>query len=225
MQRAYAYLRVSGLGQVDGDGFDRQQLAIQRYAKANDIRIARWFREEGVSGTKDLENRPALSELIATLHGDSTKLVLIVRLDRLARDLMIQESIIGDFERKEFKLISVAEPDLCSNEPVRRLMRQMMGAFAEYERSMIVAKLKGARQRVKAKEGRCEGRKPYGTRPGEQAVLNRMQTLRAHGTAWNTIADILNSEGITTRTGKRRDGSECRWHATTVQQILKAQGV
>jgi DNA invertase Pin-like site-specific DNA recombinase len=41
-------------------------------------------------------------------------------------------------------LVSVAEHDLCSSEPTRILMRQMMSAFAQCEKSMIVAKLRGA---------------------------------------------------------------------------------
>ena len=73
MTKAFAYLRVSGKGQVEGDGFTRQLEAIKKYAKANDIKIIRVFREEGVSGTKDLENRPALSELMTALHSKRDK--------------------------------------------------------------------------------------------------------------------------------------------------------
>ena len=74
--------------------------------------IVKVFRDEGVSGTKELENRPALSELIKSLHGNGVQLVLVERLDRLARDLMIQETIIGDLRKHAFGLLSVAEPDL-----------------------------------------------------------------------------------------------------------------
>lgn len=56
-------------------------------------------------------------------------------------------------------------------------MRQILGAFAQYERAMIVQKLKGARQRVRVKSGRCEGRKPFGTRTGEVEIVNRMRVL------------------------------------------------
>ena len=160
MKRAFAYLRVSGKGQLDGDGFSRQLLAIKKHAAVHGIRIVRIFREEGVSGTKDLENRPALQDLLVALHGNGTKLVLIEKLDRLARDLMIQEAIIADMKRNGFEIVSVAEPDLCSDDPSRTLMRQILGAFAQYERAMIVQKLRGARQRMRAKNWRhCEGRK------------------------------------------------------------------
>jgi DNA invertase Pin-like site-specific DNA recombinase len=48
-------------------------------------------------------NRPALQELMAALHGNGTKLVLIEKLDRLARDLMIQESIVADLQSNQFE--------------------------------------------------------------------------------------------------------------------------
>src|SRR6185437_4002695 len=124
MTRAYAYLRVSGKGQLDGDGFTRQRAAIQSYAKGHNIRVVKWFEEQGVSGTKDLENRPALQDMLVALHGDGVRLVLIEKLDRLARDLMIQETIIGDLRKSGFDLISVAEPDLLQDDPSRKLMRQ-----------------------------------------------------------------------------------------------------
>jgi DNA invertase Pin-like site-specific DNA recombinase len=213
MTRAFAYLRVSGKGQVHGDGFTRQLGAIREYAKRNDVRIVRVFREEGVSGAKDLEDRPALAEMIEALHGNGTKLVLIEKLDRLARDLMIQETIIGDLRKSGFDLVSVTEPDLLQNDPTRTLMRQVFGAIAQYEKSMIVMKLRGARNRKKARTGRCEGRKPYGHFPGEQGVLERMRALRAEGMAYDKLAERLTAEGFMTRKGTA-------WHGFSVQRIL-----
>ena len=217
MTKAYAYVRVSGKGQLEGDGFTRQLAAIKKYSIEHGLQVSRTFREEGVSGTKDLENRPALQELLVALHGSGTKVVLVEKLDRLARDLMIQESIIADLRRHGFEIISVTEPDLCSDDPSRTLMRQMLGAFAQYERSMIVQKLRGARQRIRAKEGRCEGRKPFGSRPGEPDVIRRMQALRQEGLAVDKIADTLNFQAVKPRKGER-------WHATSVYRILKTAG-
>ena len=68
-----------------------------------------------------------------------------------------------------------------STDPTRILMRQMMGAVAQYDKSQIVLKLRGARMRKRAKEGRCEGRKPFGYYEGENAALERIRALRAEG--------------------------------------------
>jgi len=214
MTKAFAYLRVSGKGQVEGDGFTRQIEAIKRYAAVHDIKIVRIFREEGVSGAKDLANRPAFIEMITALHSNGVRLVLIERLDRLARDLMIQESILHDLRHNGFELVSVAEPDLCSDEPSRKLMRQIMGAFAEYEKTMIVLKLRGARSRQRAKGERCEGRKPFGFYEGEASVIERMKALRASGIGFDKIAAQLNAEVCQTRT-------RGRWHGVMVNRILK----
>jgi len=213
MTQAFAYLRASGKGQVAGDGFPRQLAAIEKYAAAHDIRILEVFREKGVGGATELDDRPALLALMETLAANGTKLVLIEKLDRLARDLMVQEAIIGDLRKRGFELVSVTEPDLLQNDPTRVLMRQIFGAIAEYEKKMIIAKLRGARQRAKAKDGRCEGRKPFGYRPDEASALERMRQLRDEGLSHQRIADTLNAEGIRPRAGQR-------WWASAVNNIL-----
>jgi hypothetical protein len=92
-------------------------------------------------------------------------------------------------------------------------MRQIFGAIAEYEKTMIVLKLRGARVRAKAKEGRCEGAKPFGTFPGESEVIERMVALRASGMAFEKIAAQLNAEGVKPRRG-------ASWYGKTVDKIL-----
>ena len=162
---AFAYIRVSGRGQLDGDGFPRQREAIQRHADANGIRIVGWFEERAVCGATEWENRPAWSDMVQQLNGVRT--ILIERLDRLARELFIQEYILRDLKQRGVVLISAAEPDLDSD-PGRVLFRQMMGAIAQYDRTMVVLKLRAARKRIRADKGHCEGRKPYGVRPGKE---------------------------------------------------------
>ncbi len=213
MTKAHAYLRVSGKGQVDGDGFTRQLKAIREYAAAHDTKIVNVYREMGVSGTKESADRPAWSELMTVLHSNGVRVVIIERLDRLARDLMVQETIIADLRKHGFELLSVAEPDLMANDPTRILVRQMMGAVAQYEKSQIVLKLRGARMRKRAKEGRCEGRKPYGFYAGEGEALERIKALRAEGMGFDRVAAKLNEERVPTRTGRP-------WHGVVLNRIL-----
>jgi DNA invertase Pin-like site-specific DNA recombinase len=99
-------------------------------------------------------------------------------------------------------LISVVEPDLCSNDPTRKLMRQILGAFSEYEATMIALKLRGARIRAKAKDPNYkEGRKPFGFRPGEQETIQRVLELRKAGHSLASIAKALTTEGRKPRKG------------------------
>ena len=215
MKNAYAYLRVSGKGQLDGDGFTRQAQAIEKYASTNGITVCKTFEEQGVSGTKELDDRPALQDLLAALREGDVRVVIIEKLDRLARDLMVQETILSDLQKQGFEIISVCEPDLCSTDPSRVLVRQIFGAIAQYDRAMTVLKLRGARQRKKAQTGRCEGRKAFGQGTREIAAIERMRSLRAGGMAVDRIAATLNAEKIQSRMGKG-------WHGMSVSRILKA---
>lgn len=212
--KAFCYLRVSGKSQVDGDGFDRQALACEAYATANGLEIAEVFKEEGVSGTKELDDRPALSELFAALEENGIKTVIVEKLDRLARDLMVQETIIADMRKAGYTLLSTCEPDLCSTDPSRILVRQIFGAISQYEKSMIVLKLRGARQRMKAKMGRCEGKKPFGHYPNESATLEYILRMRTTHYQTDSIAQVLNNEGFKSRSGKP-------WSGQTIRKILK----
>ena len=217
MKSAYAYLRVSGKSQVSGDGFPRQLKAIRDYAAAHGIKIVHVFREEGISGTVESMDRPAWSELMAMLYSNGVSTILIEKLDRLARDLMVQEAAIADLHKHVFNLLSVAEPDLMATDPTRILVRQMMGAVAQYEKSQIVLKLRGARIRKRAADGRCEGRKPFGYYDGETATLATMQTLWSRYKNLTQVCRELAKAGASSRTGSP-------WHPYTVSEILKRSG-
>jgi DNA invertase Pin-like site-specific DNA recombinase len=208
----YAYLRVSGKGQVAGDGFPRQRAAVRKYAAEHDIQIAPVFEEKGVTGAKESMDRPAWAEMMAAMHGDGVRTIVIEKLDRLARDLMVQEVAIADLQKHGFALISVSEPDLMANDPTRVAFRQMMGVFAQYDKSQIVLKLRAARMRKRAKEGRCEGRKPFGDKPGESAIRDRICSMRKAGSKLQAICDALNAEGVPTRYGRG-------WQPMTVWNI------
>jgi len=216
MTECFVYLRVSGKGQITGDGFLRQFRACRAYAKDHDLKIVKLFREKGVSGTKELEDRPALTALFAALEEDGVKVVIIEKLDRMARDLMIQETIVQDMQKHQYTLCSTCEPDLNSDEPSRILIRQIFGALAQWERAMTVIKLRGARNRIKARGSRCEGRKPYGHRQGEAEALHHMRSLRAAGISCERIAQTLNANDIPARYGGI-------WRKDTVSKILKRE--
>lgn len=220
--KAVSYLRVSGAGQVGGDGFPRQRIAVGKYAKANKVEIVHEYVEGGVSGTNELADREALTELYERLAANGVRCVLVENATRLARDLMVQETILDKFRRLGVEVIACdAGQDLTvlDGDPTRTMIRQILGSFAQFEKATLVAKLRGSRERKRRDNGRCEGRKPFGTREGEQAVLDRIKELSRKprgGDRLSTqaIADKLNEEGLPTRTGKP-------WSKGTVHQILR----
>ena len=214
--KAFAYLRVSGKSQIRGDGFTRQRLAIKEYCATHNMQLVRVFEEQGVSGTTESMDRPAWQDLVMALNSNSVKTVIVENLSRVASDLMIQEVTIGDLKKHGFTLISTQEPNLCSTDPTRVLVRQVFGAISQYEKTMIVIKLRGARARKKATTGRCEGRKGYGHYEGEQGILDRLVTLHAAGLPYAKIAASLNSGGLKTRSGGQ-------WFPGGVRRIALAQ--
>lgn len=218
----FAYIRVSGKGQAkDGkDGFVRQKQAIDQYAKTNQLEIVDYFYENH-TGTE--QHRPELAKLMLSLeqNGHGIDTVIVERLDRLARDLMIQEAIIKDFTKNDFVLISTIEgKDLSKDDPTRKLIRQVMGAFAEYDKTMLVAKLWAAKERKRAKTGKyAGGRTGYKETNSGQELIATIKQLRRKGNkpkrmTWQQIADYLNSNGIRTMDGKQ-------WTLYRVQQTAK----
>ena len=179
--KAVSYIRVSGKGQVDGDGFTRQRAAIAKFAKAAKYDLIEEFRDEGVSGTEDLDGRPGLAALLDRIESNGVKVVIVERADRLARDLMGSEVILDQLTQAGAKVLTADGADLSSeaDDPTRTLIRQVLSAVAQFDKSVTVLKLRAARERLRRKGRRVEGRKPYGFRENERAVVVRMQQLRA----------------------------------------------
>src|SRR5262245_7482862 len=118
--RAVSYLRVSGKGQVDGDGFDRQRDAIARFAKASGYEVVDEYRDEGVSGTK--EKRPGLAALLDRIESYGVRVVIVERADRLARELMVTEVILEQFRKLGAKVLTADGIDLSDDDDPTRIM-------------------------------------------------------------------------------------------------------
>jgi len=216
MQQAYGYIRVSGKGQVDGDGFDRQRQAIEACAVASGLEVVQCFQEEGVSGTKEV--RPALARMLVDLeeNGHGIRTVIVERLDRLARDLMVQEAILNDFQKLGVRFISAAEgDDLLEGDATRKLVRQVLGAIAEYDKAMLVSKLRAARERKRARTGKCEGRKGYADTDEGRAIIREVKRLRrkkpgCKAMSYGQIAEVLNQFNRVTIDGRPFSASSVR---------------
>jgi DNA invertase Pin-like site-specific DNA recombinase len=221
--QAVSYVRVSGKGQTDGDGPERQRLAIARFAQASKLSVVEEYSDLGVSGTKELADRPGLARLIDRLESNGVRTVIIERADRLARDLMVQEVILGQFVKIGARILTADGVDLTSSDdPTRRLIRQVLGAVAEFEKNVLVLKLRAARERKRSRGERVEGVKPYGYQPAERAVIDHMKRLRRKPAKGRrlpvaAIAAQLNVEGHRNRAGRE-------WSAQMVHHVLTTTG-
>jgi DNA invertase Pin-like site-specific DNA recombinase len=225
VKKAYGYLRVSGLSQVDGQGLDRQLESIKAYAGGQGFEIVKVFQEEGVSGTQG-EDRPAFKEMIGEILKNGVNTVIVESLDRLAREYRIQEHLLIYLVSKEIDLISANTGEnvtqAIQDDPMKKALVQIQGIFSELDKSLLVRKLRKAREKVKAETGKCGGRHRFGeVDPEEQKVVRRVKLMRRKrkgglpGMTLQQIADKLNEEGIRTKTGKM-------WQRAQVLNVLRS---
>jgi DNA invertase Pin-like site-specific DNA recombinase len=218
---AASYLRVSGASQVEGDGFPRQRQAIERFARANSYDLVAEYRDEGASGRNELDDREGLSALLEGIAGNGIRVVIIENASRLARDLLVQEAVLDRFRTLSVAVIGADGTDLtvADGDPTRVLIRQILGAVAQFDKAMIVAKLRAARDRKRREAGRCDGAKPFGDLDGEVETLDRIRQLRRKPRrgprlSFGEVAAILNQEQRQTRHGRR-------WARGTVHALCK----
>ena len=214
--RAIAYLRVSTKEQADSRlGLDAQLASCAAAAVRLGLPLAQIFRDEGVSGSLPLEDRPALTAAVAALRrGD---VLLVAKRDRLGRNVRHVNAI--EDAARGCRIISAAGEGTDDDGPTGELMRGMMDQFAQYERLLIGQRTKAALAVKKARHERA-GTVPYGYRlagtgarskrglvctlepqADEQRTLARIRELRTAGLTTVAIAATLNASGSRQRRG------------------------
>jgi DNA invertase Pin-like site-specific DNA recombinase len=160
--RAVAYYRTSSAANVgpDKDSLARQRAAVQGYAAAASLEVAAEFYDAAVSGADPIDRRPGFSDLLQRVAGDGIGVVLVEDASRFARDLAVQLTGHDRLRGMGVELVPVNAPDhFREDTPTAVLVRQVLGAIAQFEKAQVVAKLRAARDRKRASAGRCEGRK------------------------------------------------------------------
>jgi len=174
---ALAYLRTSSAANVgaDKDSEKRQRATIEAFAKHAGYEIVDWFYDEAVSGADHIEARPGFAALLTRLEGNGTKTIIVETANRFARDLIVQETGFLMLRQRGYELIAADSPTaFLSDTPTADLIRQVLGAVAQFEKASLVAKLKGARDRKRRSTGKCEGRKPIAEKRPEVVALARI---------------------------------------------------
>ena len=211
---AIGYMRTSSTANI-GDGKDsetRQRKAIEDYAKAAGMVIVDWFYDAAVSGADPIETRPGFTALLARIAGNGARTIVVETANRFARDLMVQEVGFAMLRDLGITLIAADSPaSFLDDGPTSKLIRQILGAVSEFDKAMTVAKLKGARDRVRRQRGKCEGRKSYAEREGGQKLvelarhLHRNPNGRPH--SLRTVAAGLAKRGYVTPSGRQYSAS------------------
>ena len=213
----FVYLRTSGPSQVGADkgGIPRQREAVKAFAKSHRLEIVQEFKDEGVSGARDAFDREGLTDLLVALKADGVKVVLVETATRLARDLVIQEILLAEFKKcncKCFATDSGTDLSLVEDDsPTTKLIRQVLGAISEWEKSMLVQKLRVGRIRKRKLHGKCEGRRGIGqstktkhATDEEIEMINSIVAMKKSGASVQFICNWLNNiRQLKTQTGSQ----------------------
>lgn len=176
MRKAVAYLRTSSAANVgaDKDSDKRQLAAIRAYAKSAGFEVVDIYYDAAVSGADPVTERPGFMEMLNRVVSNGAKTILVESPDRFARDLAVQLAGHDMLKAQGIALIPATAPDFFTEDtPTAVLVRQVLGAIAQFEKASTVAKLAAARKRKREATGKCEGRKGHAELRPEVVALVR----------------------------------------------------
>jgi DNA invertase Pin-like site-specific DNA recombinase len=154
---------------------------LREYADRRGWSVVEEYIDHGVSGTK--ASRPALNRLMADAQRRKIDTVLVWKLDRFGRSLRHLVNAIAELEALGVAFVSLRD-NLDLTTPSGRLMFQIIGAMAEFERSLIQERVKAGLRNAKAK-GKKLGR------PRVYVDESKVEALRDSGASWRAIAKEL----------------------------------
>lgn len=227
---AVVYARVSSPGQAAaGHGLEVQLAAGHAWCAANGRRVVAQLCDEGVPGTLEaFEQRRALAAALEQLRAGAAAELVVYRLDRLGRELVLQELVLRAVADAGGRLRSTAaaEDAVLGEDPAdpsRTLVRQILGAVGEYERKLQRLRMRAGQDAKRAAGGHAAGRPPYGYRivrgrlephpEHERAIVIIRRRLRA-GRSLRVIAAELDALEVASPGGKG-------WHPYTVARVAR----
>jgi site-specific DNA recombinase len=205
---AVAYLRVSTEEQHLGPEAQRKQ--IEGWAQRQEVTVAAWHVDHGISGAAGIDHRPGLAAALNDVKARRAGWLVVAKRDRLARDVYLAGALEKVLRSSGGRLAS-ADGAPVGDEPAEVMQRQIGDVFAQYERAIIAARTRAALA-VKKTRGERVGTVPYGFRvveggkllephPDEQRVIAAAQVLRERRITLRGIASMLDLEGFKSRAG------------------------
>ncbi len=228
-RRVIGYKRVSTTEQVKhGYSLEDQDRAIRAHCRAKGMRLVAMLADEGQSGSNGLDSRQGLAEALARIERGEAEVLLVKDLDRLARDLLLQLTIIEQLKAAGVEVVAIEEPEVDGPDHLRELFRNVLGSIAQYERAVIRGRMMAGKAAKRAQGGYTGGRPPYGlaakdralvANPEEQQVVELVQRMREQGESYRSICAALAEAG-------HRPKSGGEWQPMTVRRIaMRSEGV
>ena len=146
IKRAALYVRVS----TDHQSVENQIRELRQVAERRGWQVAEVYRDAGISGAKGREQRPGLDALLKDASRRRFDVVMAWAIDRLGRSLV---DLLGTIQHLEAVGVDLYldQQSIDTTTPAGKLLFQMTGAFAEFERSMIRQRVRAGLSVIKAK--------------------------------------------------------------------------
>lgn len=209
--KAIIYLRVSTEEQgVSGLGLDAQEAAATDYCTRQGFEIVEVVRE--VQSGKTTKKRPLLIAALDRCRRGEAGILIASNVSRLSRSIGDLATMLEEAERRGYG-IAALDTGLDTTTPAGKMVFQILGVAAEYERRMIADRTKKA---LAAKKAR-------GERLGRPSTLDLVsirliRNYRLEGLSFARIASELNALGVA------RGQGGAAWYASTVRKVLLSNG-
>lgn len=246
LQNVSAYGRVSSEEQAEKGTIENQIDFGEKYCDLHEIKLEKWYLDDGVTGTIPLEERKDGKRLLEDARAGKIKTLLIYKLDRLGRSARIILNSVHELEKYGVKIRSMTEP-FDTSDPSGRFLLTILAGVADLERETILQRMWLGANRAAKKGKWLGGIVPYGYRvdegylipstdpiPGfelsevDVIILIFRLTIERHMNTYK-IADYLNALGIPPSyakdgrkvlKGKRKENTAGIWYPGRIRAIL-----
>jgi DNA invertase Pin-like site-specific DNA recombinase len=184
---AFGYVRSSTMEEVKQGSNERQKELITKYCEERGYKV-QFFEDKGVSG-KNAE-RPKLKEMKRKIEENAPSLIVVSKIDRYARSLMDLLKEMEYLQSKGIGFISVQDPGIDTTTANGKLLLQILGAFAEFERNLINSRTKAGREKAMEK-GIKFGRPALKIKNGSFLERKRVLELKDRGMSARAISKVL----------------------------------
>ncbi len=206
---AVAYVRVSTEDQRLGP--EAQRASIEAWAAREGVQVAAWHVEQGLSGAKTIEQRPALCAALAALREHGAGVLVVAKRDRIARDVVIAAMVERAAAGAGAVVVSAGGEGNGST-PADAFMRTVIDGAAAYERGLIRARTKAALA-AKSAKGERVGSVPFGYQlagdgvhleavASEQVMIAEARRLAAAGLSLRAVSATLEESGMLSRAAR-----------------------
>jgi site-specific DNA recombinase len=214
--RVAVYTRISTDEERQPNSLEAQRVRLDAFVESQPGWQVRQRYEDQFTGT--VIDRPALSRVLKDAKLGRFDVLLVYRVDRLARSIRGLAQVVDELDQAGVIFRSATEP-FDTGTPAGRMMVQMLGVFAEFERALIVERITAGLERKAARGGWCGGRRPYGydiaadrdhleRNPSEAplvpVIFDQYVNLQLGSTA---LAKWLNDQGYRTKNGRLWSGA------------------